>query len=304
MFTIISTDTNLNVDLSVEDPRLSPIYLAILDSNIDKALKLLELASEIMNTIMIYSPLDRDTTSVVLEYIGNLQTQVDFCWSQMATIGWRQNATWIPISDPVTEDATETKKGAQETQKDKQVIRKGKWHGGDLMLMQLLIYHGARFTQLQNQIGESALDSCIKNHAIELVEMLLALSGSSVFQHPTNDNLESRKKTDEKSKKAAEQLEYMLSDFSKNSHLFQIKIFKNKFFSNTNKPKRRYFVIGNYVLQKREVYKHILIEMLPEIENWSGWHSPQSLQDFKNDMQIDGVNLQHGWFSNVSCTMM
>ena len=93
-------------DSSESKPATSELYNAVLESNSSKANAIMSEYSLIEDLLYFDSPLDRDTASVVLSYIGNVSAIILFAWKQMLDIVEfsEGNSFWIPLPNPRLRD--------------------------------------------------------------------------------------------------------------------------------------------------------------------------------------------------------
>lgn len=122
------------------DPTNDALYYCILTSQYECASIILSHLSKFHDMILESTPLDRDTTTIILEYFGNVHDQIRFGWSKICQLGWINSM-------------------------------------GDLKLLQLLIYHGPRnvIHRKSPDFGEHCFVSAIKNNAQNIIKILLCI---------------------------------------------------------------------------------------------------------------------------------
>ena len=122
------------------DPTNDALYYCILTSQYGIASIILSHLSKFHSIILEATPLDRDTTAIILEYFGNIHDQIRYGWSKICQLGWINSMH-------------------------------------DLRLLQLLIYHGPRnvIHRTSPDFGEHCLVSAIKNNAQNIIKILLCI---------------------------------------------------------------------------------------------------------------------------------
>ena len=132
------------------------LHFYIITSQYGAASFILTRLSESRNIILEFTPLDRDTTTIILEYYGNVHHQITFGWSKVSQLGWTNSMY-------------------------------------DLKLLQLLIFHGPRnvIHRGSPDFGEHCFVSAIKNNAQLIIKILLCIYydelGNNVLNSIKND---------------------------------------------------------------------------------------------------------------------
>ena len=126
--------------LASADPTNDALYECIITAQYDMASIILTHLSKFHEVILENTPLDRDTTTIILEYFGNVHDQIRNGWSKMCQLGWMNSMS-------------------------------------DLRLLQLLILHGPRnvINRKSPDFGEHCLVSAIKNNAQNIIKILLCI---------------------------------------------------------------------------------------------------------------------------------
>ena len=123
-----------------ESPMDDPLYFSILTSQYEIASLILSQLTAFRDIILQHTPLDRDATTIILEYYGNVHDQIGFGWSKMCQLGWINSLS-------------------------------------DLKLLQLLILHGPRSVvhRTSPDFGEHCLVSAIRNNCQLMLRIVLAI---------------------------------------------------------------------------------------------------------------------------------
>ena len=128
----------------------------IMFSQYDKASIILSNLTKYRRVIMESTALDRDCTTVILEYFGNVQTQIIDAWSKMCQLGWNNSMS-------------------------------------DLRLLQLLIFHGNRnVVNIRSPSpGENCFVSAISNNCQLMIKIILCVYrkelGEYIYDFIIND---------------------------------------------------------------------------------------------------------------------
>ena len=122
------------------DPSKDVLCCCILASQYEMASILLEHLSSYRAIIEKYTPLDIDTTTIILEYFGNVHNQIRFGFGKICQLGWLNSLA-------------------------------------DLKLLQLLIFHGPRdlVKECSPDFGEHILVSAIKDNFQSIIKIILCI---------------------------------------------------------------------------------------------------------------------------------